>query len=132
MAADEEDGAEIWAVEPDRIPILLVEDDEADAYAMELILAGTPYQAVRASSVRRAQQTLEQLQPAVIVLDVVLLGDESWRLLLAAAPAPEQADIPLISHVLDPAMSARRDIWARTSILPNRSIASACSGCSTG
>jgi signal transduction histidine kinase/CheY-like chemotaxis protein len=95
-AADEEDGAEIWAVEPDRIPILLVEDDEADAYAMELILAGTPYQAVRASSVRRAQQTLEQLQPAVIVLDVVLLGDESWRLLLALRQRPEQADIPLI------------------------------------
>jgi signal transduction histidine kinase/CheY-like chemotaxis protein len=95
-AADNEDGEATWTVEPDRTPILLVEDSEADAYAMELILAGTPYQAVRVKSVRRAQLMLEKLQPAVIVLDVVLLGDESWRLILALRQRQDQADIPLI------------------------------------
>jgi len=95
-AADQEDTEDTWTVEPERTPILLVEDNEADAYAVELILAGTPYQAVRVSSVRRAQQTLEKLQPAVIVLDIVLLGDESWRLILALRQRPDQADIPLI------------------------------------
>ena len=95
-AADQEDTEDTWTIEPERTPILLVEDNEADAYAVELILAGTPYQAVRVTSVRRAQQTLEKLQPAVIVLDIVLLGDESWRLILALRQRPDQADIPLI------------------------------------
>ncbi len=95
-AADQEDAEDTWTLAPERTPILLVEDNEADAYAVELILAGTPYQAVRVSSVRRAEQTLEKLQPAAIVLDVVLLGDESWRLILALRQRPDQSDIPLI------------------------------------
>jgi signal transduction histidine kinase/CheY-like chemotaxis protein len=91
--ADIEEG---WTLEPDRTPILLVEDNPADAFTMERILADTPYQLLHARSIRQAQHALEQIQPEAIVLDVMLLGDESWRLILQLRQQPNRADIPLI------------------------------------
>jgi CheY-like chemotaxis protein len=39
---------------------------------------------------------MQQLRPAVIVLDIVLAGDESWRLMLEMRGQEVDADIPLI------------------------------------
>ena len=76
--------------------MLVVEDDPADAFAMKRILADTPYQPVRAHSIRQAQQLLKEMQPAAILLDIVLLGDESWRLMLHIRQEKTSAEVPLI------------------------------------
>lgn len=76
------DLGEDWVPDPDKAPVLVVEDDAADAFALERILAGTAYQFLRVHTVRQAQQMLRRVQPAAILLDVMLLGDESWRLIL--------------------------------------------------
>ena len=83
-------------LEPGKTPVLVVEDDAADAFTLKRILADTSYQPIWARSIRQAQQILEQAHPALILLDVVLAGDESWRLLLQLRHQEVHADIPLV------------------------------------
>jgi CheY-like chemotaxis protein len=83
-------------LEPGRIPVLLVEDDPADALAIERLLAGSIYQPLLARSVRDARSLIQAVRPDAILLDIVLAGDESWRLLLEMRGEEANADIPLI------------------------------------
>jgi signal transduction histidine kinase/CheY-like chemotaxis protein len=85
-----------WRVDPDRIPVLFVEDNPADAFAVQRILADTPYQVLHARSVREAEQILGLVRPTVMLFDVVLLGDETWRLIVRLRHEEARADIPLI------------------------------------
>jgi signal transduction histidine kinase/CheY-like chemotaxis protein len=87
---------EPWSLDPGKVPVLMVEDDPADAFAMKRILADTPYQLLRARSIRRAQQLLQEVPPAAILLDIVLMGDESWRLMVQIRQQDAFAEIPLI------------------------------------
>lgn len=85
-----------WTVASDRVPVLLVEDDPADAHAIERILASSVYQPLRARSVREARHIMQTVRPSAILLDVLLVGDESWRLLLEVRSNDPSTDIPLI------------------------------------
>jgi signal transduction histidine kinase/CheY-like chemotaxis protein len=93
---DADDAEEPWNLEPGRVPVLAVEDDPADAFALKRILSDTPYQTLHTRSIRRAQQILRLVRPVAILLDVVLLGDETWRLLLQLRQQEPYADIPLV------------------------------------
>lgn len=88
--------AEDWQVEAGRTSILTVEDNPADAFAVERMLAPSRYQAVVARSVAEARHALEHVRPAAIILDVVLLGDESWRLLIELRQREATVDIPIL------------------------------------
>jgi len=93
----ESTGAEQEQVlEPGRIPVLLVEDDPADALAIERLLAGSIYQPLLARSVRDARSLMQAIRPDAMLLDIVLMGDESWRLLLEMRGQEANSDIPLI------------------------------------
>jgi CheY-like chemotaxis protein len=85
-----------WIPEPGRVPVLVVEDDPADALVLERILAGSVYQPLLVRTVREARSALDLAQPAAILLDIVLLGDESWRLLLEVRTNEAHADIPVV------------------------------------
>jgi len=85
-----------WTVEAGRIPVLLVEDDPADILAIELLLAKSIYQPLPARSVREARQIMQSVKPAAILLDILLAGDESWRLLIEVRSGEVGAEIPLI------------------------------------
>jgi signal transduction histidine kinase/CheY-like chemotaxis protein len=85
-----------WTVEPGKVPVLLVEDDPADAHAIERLLASSVYQPLLARSVRDATDILRTVTPAAILLDILLLGDETWRLLLQVRNSDAGADMPLI------------------------------------
>jgi len=83
-------------VEPGRVPLLLVEDDPADAHAVERMLAGSIYQPLHARSVREARRIMQAVPVQAILLDIMLLGDEGWRLLLEVRVRDATADIPLL------------------------------------
>jgi signal transduction histidine kinase/CheY-like chemotaxis protein len=85
-----------WTLDIGRVPVLLVEDDPADSLAIELLLAGTIYQPLRAQSVRDARRLLQSVKPEAVLLDILLLGDESWRLLMEVRSEEATAEIPLI------------------------------------
>jgi len=67
--------------DPSRKAILVVDDDDADLLLYERALAGTQYQFVPVRSAAAAIKALESVQPAAIVLDIRLHGDEAWDLL---------------------------------------------------
>ncbi len=87
---------EEWTVDPARAPVLIVEDDPADAFALQRILAKTRYQPIVVQSVAAAKRALDRLAPAAILLDVVLSGDESWRMLLRLRQDGMTAEIPIV------------------------------------
>ena len=95
-AGESVDIGEDWTVEPGKTPVMVLEDDPADAFAIERILAGSPYQMLRVRTIRQTQHVLRHVQPAAALLDIILLGDESWRLLLEMRSNESSADIPLI------------------------------------
>jgi len=90
-AAEEE-----WAVDPTRIPVLVVDDDLADSFAIQRLLSNTRYQAIVARTVAAARSALERMRPAAVLLDVVLFGDESWRLILGLRQGETTGDIPIV------------------------------------
>jgi len=96
LAADVEEAEPQLALEQGKIPLLLVEDDPADAHAVQRMLASSVYQPLLARSAREAKRIMQTVQPEAIVLDVMLLGEESWRLLLELRGQDSSADIPLV------------------------------------
>ena len=76
--------------------MLIVEDNPADAFAIRRALADSPYQALEAPTTAAARRWLERLTPVAIVLDVVLLGDESWRYLIELKQREKTHAIPVI------------------------------------
>jgi signal transduction histidine kinase/CheY-like chemotaxis protein len=85
-----------WQIEPDKVPVLVIEDDAADAFVVERVLAGSAYQPLFAHSIREAELALRHFRPAVILLDVMLGHEESWRLLLRLRDREAGPDIPLV------------------------------------
>jgi len=87
---------EEWAVDPTRVPILVVDDDLADSFATQRLLSGTAYQPIVARTVAAAKRALGHVKPAAVLLDVVLFGDESWRLILGLRQGEATGDIPIV------------------------------------
>jgi signal transduction histidine kinase/CheY-like chemotaxis protein len=85
-----------WSLVQGKVPVMVVEDDPADAFALERMLSGSCYQLLRVHNVREAQHLLQQVTPAAVLLDVMLVGEESWRLLLQMRTDETKAEIPLV------------------------------------
>ncbi len=93
------DGAELdptWLVDPDRIPVLAIDDDPAEILNLERILAGTRYQLVPARSTAQAKRALDHVTPAAIVLDIMLEGEEAWRFLIDTKHREATHSIPFL------------------------------------
>lgn len=95
-AAGDTEPAQDFVPDAGRLPVLVVEDNPADAFAIKRALADSPYQALEARTIAAARGWLERLHPAAIVLDVVLLGDESWRYLIELKQGEKTHAIPVI------------------------------------
>jgi len=67
--------------EPNRLPILFVEDSPELMIAYRSYLQGTGFQAVSAATVREAEDLLQRLEIRAIVLDIVLRAEDTWTFL---------------------------------------------------
>ena len=92
VEAEDED----WAVDPSRIPVLVVDDDLADSFAIQRLLSGTGYQPIVTRTVAAAKHAIERMQPAAVLLDVVLAGDKFWRLILGLRQGEATGNIPIV------------------------------------
>lgn len=94
-----------WDPLPGRIPVLLVEDTVEEALLYEKYLVAAGYQALHARSVREAREALTLMRPALILLDVLLRGEDSWSFLteLRRRPDTENTPILIVSSVEDQA-----------------------------
>jgi signal transduction histidine kinase/DNA-binding response OmpR family regulator len=84
------------AVEPGRLPVLVVEDRPDDALVYERFLRGSPFQPIHARSLREARHVLAGLRPRVIVLDILLPGEDSWGFLVELKRNDETRAIPIV------------------------------------
>ena len=85
-----------WLSDPNKVPILLVDDDPAEILNQERILAGTRYQLLAARSTAQAKRALERVIPAAIILDIMLEGEEAWRFLIDTKHRETTHKIPFV------------------------------------
>jgi CheY-like chemotaxis protein len=106
-----------WEPDPSRLPVLIVEDDPEMIHTYQELLHGTLFQLVPARSTSEARQILKTLRPRVIVLDVVLKGEDTWSLLaeLKRQEATREVPVLVITRIDDPqkARALGADAFAR-------------------
>lgn len=85
-----------------RLPVLFVEDDVETQMLYEKYLKGTKFRSMPARNLREARHGLT-LRPKVIVLDVLLVGDDTWTFLaeLKKDPATRNTPVVVITQVED-------------------------------
>ena len=69
------------AIEPHRVPVLVIEDTDEDLLLVNRALASTRYQVLHARTPAAAEAILASAPIAAIVLDIRLHGAEAWDLL---------------------------------------------------
>jgi signal transduction histidine kinase/CheY-like chemotaxis protein len=85
-----------WTIDPDRIPVLAIDDDPAVILALDRMLADTRYQLIAARTTAQAKRALERILPAAIVLDIMLEGEEAWRFLIDTKHHEATRTIPFV------------------------------------
>ncbi|HWI15524.1 MAG TPA: response regulator, partial [Burkholderiales bacterium] len=83
-------------LDPGKTPVLIVEDEPATRLFYEKILRETPYQVLPASSLRDARLAMERMRPGIIVLDILLRGEDAWPWLSEIKNDPATRGIPLL------------------------------------
>lgn len=71
---------------------LLVEDRVEDRAVIEACLRGSAFSVTSTGRVSRARELLAAKQPAVVILDIALRGEDTWRFL----PEVKRAGIPVV------------------------------------
>lgn len=85
------------------IPVLVVEDDRSTMLLYRSFFRNTPYRAVCARSVWEAEQAWTAQEPAAVILDLYLHGEDSWRWLAQTKNDERRKHVPVIiaSEVAD-------------------------------
>jgi signal transduction histidine kinase/CheY-like chemotaxis protein len=106
-----------WEPDPGRLPVLIVEDEPEMIDTYQGLLRGTLFQLVPARSSSEARQILKTLRPRVIVLDVVLKGEDTWGFLAELKRQEATRDVPVlvVTQIDDPqkARALGADAFAR-------------------
>jgi signal transduction histidine kinase/CheY-like chemotaxis protein len=69
------------ALEASRLPILAIEDHPETLFIYEKHLQDSTYQLIATRTLAQARLVLQQLQPAAIMLDILLEGQNGWTFL---------------------------------------------------
>ncbi len=85
-----------WDLDPNRVPILVVEDRAETVLLYEKYLMGAGFQVIAARNLREARAALESLRPDAVILDVLLQGEDSWEFLAELKRRPDTSDMPVI------------------------------------
>jgi len=85
-----------WDVDPNRTPVLIVEDSAETILVYEKFLAAGPFQVFPARSLREAREVLAAVRPRAIVLDILLRGEDAWGFLTELKRRGETRDIPIV------------------------------------
>ena len=88
--------AEEAPLETGRAPVLFVDDDVETRFLYEKYLRNSTYQALCVGTIREARELTRRVRPQVIVLDILLRGEDSWRYLNELKTDPATAAIPVL------------------------------------
>jgi signal transduction histidine kinase/CheY-like chemotaxis protein len=83
-------------IDPNRKPVLVVEDNPETLFIYEKYLKATPYQPIPARTLREAAAALDRFRPAAVILDVLLSHENTWTFLTEFKRNAATRDIPVI------------------------------------
>jgi signal transduction histidine kinase/CheY-like chemotaxis protein len=86
----------IASLEPTRLPILAVEDHPETLFIYEKHLQESTYQLIATRTLAQARLALQQLQPAAIILDIMLEGQNGWTFLREIKGDETTRNIPVL------------------------------------
>jgi signal transduction histidine kinase/DNA-binding response OmpR family regulator len=89
-------GSEDVQVDPLLTPVLIVEDEPQTQFIYEKLLKGSRFQPISARTLREARELMKSTNPRVVLLDVLLKGEDTWRWLTDLKQDPETAGIPVL------------------------------------
>ena len=85
-----------WTPDLARLPVLALEDNAADAFSLERMLQNSNYQVISTRTIDEAREVLAQVTPVAIALDVILEGEDCWRLLIELKQSEKTHHIPVL------------------------------------
>lgn len=85
-----------WQLDPQRLPILVVEDNAETLFTYEKYFQGTIYQPFLVRTLIQAQQAVDLFTPAAILLDILLEGQNTWTFLSQLKHNQATKDIPIL------------------------------------
>jgi signal transduction histidine kinase/DNA-binding response OmpR family regulator len=91
-----EEGGFVWEAEAGKLPLLVVDDAPDAQYFYEKVLRSSAYQIYPAYTLHEADAALQQIQPAAIILDVVLGPENAWDLLVRLRRHPRTSETPVV------------------------------------
>ena len=83
------------APDDSRIPVLFVDDDTGTLSLYEKYLHGSNFRPLPARDLREARYGLK-FRPRIIVLDILLVGDDTWAFLAELKRDPATRNVPVI------------------------------------
>ena len=86
----------VWEKTSLDAPVLVVEDSAEELLVYEKYLKGTGFQIVPAATIRQARHALEHVKPVAIVLDILLRGEDTWKLLAELKTNAATRRVPVI------------------------------------
>ena len=84
------------ALLPGKVPVLIVEDNPETAFIYRNYLQKTDFQPIMVVSVEQARRALTGLQPAAIILDVYLGGQDSSEYIRELRKSADTENVPVI------------------------------------
>jgi CheY-like chemotaxis protein len=96
---------EVPAPDPQRVPVLVVEDEAEIQLVMEKMLRGSPYAGVPARNLRQAREAFLRIDPAVVLLDIQLGNETTWKWLGDLKSTPGAPPVVVMTSVDDPRKS---------------------------
>jgi len=85
-----------WERDPQRLPILVVEDNAETLFTYEKYFQGSIYQPFLARTLTQAEQALTLFTPTAIMLDILLEEENTWGFLCELKGNPATQDIPIL------------------------------------
>ncbi|HXM44859.1 MAG TPA: ATP-binding protein [Bryobacteraceae bacterium] len=83
-------------LQPGMRPVLVVENSDEAVLLYGKWLKDSDFQIVRAATVAEAHRKLAVFKPAVIVLDIMLRGEDSWSFLAKLKESPATKEVPVL------------------------------------
>ncbi|MBD1807051.1 response regulator [Microcoleus sp. FACHB-SPT15] len=85
-----------WDLDPQRLPILVVEDNAETLFTYEKYFQGSIYQPFLARTLIQAEQAMALFTPSVIMLDILLEEQNTWGFLRELKENQVTQDIPIL------------------------------------
>ena len=76
--------------------VMVVDDSETDRHFMTAILEGAGYQVIAADSAETARARIRELPPDLILMDILMPGQDGYQAIRELTRSEETRDIPII------------------------------------